>query len=678
MLKKDLCLLRSSQFADVLKLFGSGRQVSGRRFFAVLLSLLLVFQLAVPCFAQETAAELNYSGYRIEEFVNNEILAVYKDGDSQVFSCGSEDQLKTRLLELAEDSSVSFVQPNFEYKTDAASTAAVNDEFFSEQWALKNDGSFKMETENNDFPVYDDPFGIPAVPGHWINPWPWLEERFFFGWFSASSISSSESESQNTEISSVTAAANKSATVISSVSGIDIKAEDAWSLYDGAERQTVIALIDTGVDTSHEDFGDVFWKNEGEIPGNGIDDDGNGYVDDVNGWNFYSNNNVIYVGSEDNHGTHGAGSIAASSGNSTGISGIIRDGSVKIMVIKALGGKDGSGTTESVRKAIKYAEANGADICNLSMGASDYDRALYQVMAQSNMLFVVSAGNDGTDNDQTACYPASFPLNNIVSVANLQPDGTLCLSSNYGAESVDIAVPGSYILGLTTDDSYSYMTGTSMSAPIFSAAAAMLHSYRSDLALSDVKRILLETSSPLDSLQGKVVSGGMLNLGSAMEYAQQYEVSAQSSALPFTDVLKENSAYTAIKYLYENNIMVGTSQTTFSPDAGLTRAMAVTLLGRLAEAEQKDTDTFSDVVNGTWYSGYVGWAAANRIVVGYGNGLFGTEDSVTAEQMDLILGRYAALLGQEYDSGLSGQYALTRGQTAQALYDFCQNILGAE
>ena len=99
MLRKDSCFLRSSQFADVLKFFGCGRQIIDRRFFAVLLSFLIVFQPAIPCFAQETSAELNYSGYRIEEFVNNEILAVYKDGDSQVFCCGSEDQLKTRLAE---------------------------------------------------------------------------------------------------------------------------------------------------------------------------------------------------------------------------------------------------------------------------------------------------------------------------------------------------------------------------------------------------------------------------------------------------------------------------------------------------------------------------------------------------------------------------------------------------
>ena len=77
------------------------------------------------------------------------------------------------------------------------------------------------------------------------------------------------------------------------------------------------------------------------------------------------------------------------------------------------------------------------------------------------------------------------------------------------------------------------------------------------------------------------------------------------------------------------------------------------------------------MTNGTWYSGYVGWAVRNNIVVGYGNGLFGTEDPVTAEQLGLMLQRYAALLGIYYDSGLSADTVLTRIQTAQALYEFC-------
>ena len=95
--------------------------------------------------------------------------------------------------------------------------------------------------------------------------------------------------------------------------------------------------------------------NEDEIPGDGIDNDGNGFVDDVNGWNFYSNTNQIYEGPEDVHGTHAAGTIAASKDNG-GIVGIADNNYVKIMPVKALGGEDGKGSPENVIAAIKYAE----------------------------------------------------------------------------------------------------------------------------------------------------------------------------------------------------------------------------------------------------------------------------------------------------------------------------------
>jgi subtilisin family serine protease len=137
---------------------------------------------------------------------------------------------------------------------------------------------------------------------------------------------------------------------------VDINVETAWSVYDGGSRDVVVALIDTGVDTSHEDLQNALWVNEGEIAGNGKDDDGNGYIDDVNGWNFYNNSNKLYVSStDDSHGTHGAGTIAATADNGIGIAGIVQSDHVKLMVLKALGGSDGSGTTESIIQAIQYA-----------------------------------------------------------------------------------------------------------------------------------------------------------------------------------------------------------------------------------------------------------------------------------------------------------------------------------
>ncbi len=457
----------------------------------------------------------------LSDYINREVLVYYTDGNLDVITYDSDEDLSAGLTALTQDDTVLFTQPNYSYEAGALS---VNDPLVAQQWALSNDGSFVPEEENR-YPVYENPFNLPSGSDQWSNPGNYFNDYFdeyftdyfdnyfndFFNDFFGDSFADYFGMNYYR---TVTGKQNSSA-----VADIDINAEAAWELYNGGSREVIIALIDTGVDTSHEDLSGSFWVNEDEIAGNGIDDDNNGYVDDTNGWNFYRNNNKIYTGSsDDSHGTHGAGTITASTGNELGISGVTDSDSVKIMTLKALGGTSGSGSTASLIEAIRYAEANGASICNLSLAGTSNDRALYQTIADSSMLFVIASGNDGANTDRTPCYPASYDLNNIISVANLSYDGTLHYSSNYGATSVDIAAPGAYILSTTPNNSYGYMTGTSMSAPMVSAAAAMLYSHYDSISLADVKEILLSTATELDSLQGKLTSGGMLNLGAAMAY----------------------------------------------------------------------------------------------------------------------------------------------------------------
>lgn len=351
-----------------------------------------------------------------------------------------------------------------------ANSPAAQKDVMPQQWALSNDGSF-----------------------HQLLPQQYVDEP---------------GGSQQTPAEPVPAAA-----------GIDINVKKAWSLYDGGSRDVVIALIDTGIDYTNEELREAIWTNPGEIPDNNVDDDGNGYVDDVHGWNFCDDNNQLHVdGKADDHGTHEAGTIAASSDNGTGFRGIVNSDHIKIMSVKVLKELGASVSTESVVQAIQYAEANGASICNISLGTSYDEPALYQAIADSSMLFVVAAGNDGTNNDDTPCYPASYELDNIISVANLNYNGALHHTSNYGAVSVDLAAPGSYIFSTVSESYYDYMTGTSMAAPMVTAAAAMLYSHHEDITLADVREILLSSVTKLDSLSGVVASGGMLNLGAAMAY----------------------------------------------------------------------------------------------------------------------------------------------------------------
>ena len=249
------------------------------------------------------------------------------------------------------------------------------DQFSNYQWGLKNDGEFQLVEIKAKFQAADNiysrgkgGFGLPGLgPGDFES------------------------------------------TVTDAVTGVDINIRPAWDLYDQSEhkRSVVVAIIDTGIDYNHQEFSNAMWTNPGEIPGDGIDNDGNGYVDDIHGWNFYSGSSQIFVGEEDSHGTHAAGTIAAVRG-SYGIAGITDNSYVKIMSLKALGGSDGTGSPDSVIEAIHYAEANGASICNLSMGTSSYNEALAQTMQNSKMLFIVACGNGGfAGKDMT---PISIPF----------------------------------------------------------------------------------------------------------------------------------------------------------------------------------------------------------------------------------------------------------------------------
>ena len=145
--------------------------------------------------------------------------------------------------------------------------------------------------------------------------------------------------------------------------------------------------------------------------------------------------------------------------------------------------------------------------------------------------------------------------------------------------------------------------------------------------------------------------------------------SAVDETTGFTDVGPDSPYAEAVEALAAANIVIGVGDNRFAPDIEVSRAMAITVLGHAAKVEPKDTDAFSDVVNGSWYSGYVGWANENGIVTGHGDGTFSPNDPVTGEQMDLIMTRYAKVAGIAYTSGNTSGEALTRGELAQIIYD---------
>lgn len=222
----------------------------------------------------------------------------------------------------------------------------------------------------------------------------------------------------------------------------DIDAPEAWDITTG-NSGVVIAVMDTGVDYEHPDLSDNIWVNAGEIPDNGIDDDGNGYVDDVRGWDFvdHDNNPIDPQG----HGTHVSGIIAAKGDNEDGITGICWV--AQIMPLRVSNALGIISVADEI-SAIDYAINNDAKIINASFGGYNYSLAERIAIDNANsagILFVASAGNDGTDNDSKPYYPAGYDLDNIITVASTDQKDNLSSFSNYGSHSVDLGAPGERI-----------------------------------------------------------------------------------------------------------------------------------------------------------------------------------------------------------------------------------------
>ena len=246
----------------------------------------------------------------------------------------------------------------------------------------------------------------------------------------------------------------------------------------GGDSSVVVAVIDTGVDYTHEDLKDNIWVNTKEIPGNGIDDDGNGYIDDVYGVDLETRRDS---GMDDNgHGTHVAGIIAAAN-NHIGVVGLAYN--VKLMPIKA-GMASGFFNQSQIAKGILYAYNNGADVINMSFGGSASTIAVQDALetAYTRCVLVAAAGNDGAPNEGLLArptYPAA--LSYVMGVMSVDIRGVESGFTNYDVAAYnsveyEVYAPGSQILSTIPGNRYATWSGTSMAAPYVSAMAALLRS----------------------------------------------------------------------------------------------------------------------------------------------------------------------------------------------------------
>jgi subtilisin family serine protease len=362
-----------------------------------------------------------------------------------------------------------------------------------------------------------------------------------------------------------------------------IKAIRAWD----KKRETpeiTIAIIDSGIQINHPDLKDNIWRNQGEVQGNGIDEDGNGFTDDVNGWDFVNNisdpNPKFKAGFTESgviHGTIVAGVAAGYGNNGVGITGVTWQ--AKLMSLKVLDDK-GVGDTRNVVKAIDYAIKNKADIINLSFTGFSYSQALYDAIRRAydaGIFITAAAGNDegqgsGVNIDERpiypACYDGSSGENMVIGVSATDSIDQKAKFSSYGSICVDIASPGVSIFSTTVfapqyatpvfslNKKYDgFWSGTSMATPMVSGAAALVMSANPRLGTKGVKDILLQYADDINRLNvgysGKL-GNGRLNIDLSVSNAAKM-VSAKREYLAIAPISNKDSAIRLLKFTGEES-----------------------------------------------------------------------------------------------------------------------------
>ncbi|MEM8486583.1 MAG: S8 family serine peptidase [Bacteroidota bacterium] len=287
--------------------------------------------------------------------------------------------------------------------------------------------------------------------------------------------------------------------------------EDAWDVIKAEAGDVVVAVIDGGTDWTHEDMVANLWVNPGEIPDNGVDDDGNNFVDDVNGWNFPANSNdpkgLTNTPSNAQHGTATAGLVAAQSDNGTGIAGTSWNGTYLPVNIGCPNADDFICFTLD---GIAYATVNGADIINASLGGSfgsSTGQDVVNFAYENGALLIAAAGNGNrNNNDFNPHFPANY--NHVLSVgATSRSSDALTSFTNIGV-SVDVFAPGSGILTTSPFNSYFNQSGTSFSAPITAGLAGMVKVLNPTWGPDEIREQVRSTS---DDILGAGANGAVRN-----------------------------------------------------------------------------------------------------------------------------------------------------------------------
>jgi hypothetical protein len=345
----------------------------------------------------------------------------------------------------------------------------------------------------------------------------------------------------------------------------DIDAPEAWDITTGGITSLgdtiVVAVIDGGFQLSHTDLN--FWKNYGEISGNGIDDDGNGYIDDRNGWNALNSNGTINSSS---HGTHVTGTVGAKGNNASGTTGV--SWNVKVMPVV--------GSTSQESEAVEaysyvrdnrllYNQTNGAKgafvvATNSSFGVDQGQPASYPIWCAMydslGAVGILSAGATANQNwniDVVGDIPTSCASNYLISVTNTTRTDVKYSGAGYGATTIDIGAPGTTIYSTvpTSTWSQSSWVGTSMATPHVAGTIGLMYAAACPQFITDYKsdpagkallmfQYLMNGADVLTSLNGLCVSNGRLNAYNALLNVQSYAACSATSGFSLPAQLDKN------------------------------------------------------------------------------------------------------------------------------------------
>ncbi len=286
----------------------------------------------------------------------------------------------------------------------------------------------------------------------------------------------------------------------------NLRMTEAWDVAKGEDSDVLIAIVDSGTDWNHPDLRDNVWTNPGEIPLNGVDDDGNGYVDDIRGWNFGNNSadpNVLPNSSEaSDHGTWVAGVAAAVTNNASGIAGTGWNARFMAVNVSCSSG----GFVCYGADGVAYAALNGADVITASWGnstESSFERAVVEMALEEGALVVAASSNTVASLDELPVYPAAYAA--TLSVGGTKKDSDQSVFS-YG-RSVNVFAPALQIDATTPGDGYVEVSGVSFAVPLVAGIAALVKTAFPNFSPNQLREQIRLTSDRMEEVNPENLAG---------------------------------------------------------------------------------------------------------------------------------------------------------------------------